>query len=361
MKISTFDQSIMQLCITLAQNALGKTAPNPLVGSVIVKNGQIIGQGFHPGAGQPHAEIFALKEAKENAKGATLYVNLEPCNHYGKTPPCTEAIILAGIERVVIGMIDPNPLVSGKGVERLKEAGIDVIIGVEENACKKLNEAFSYRIIKKRPFGILKYAMTLDGKIATDTGDSMWITNSNSRQEVHKLRASCDAIIIGGNTVRKDNPFLTTHQISDHNPLRVVMTQSLNLPENANLWDVSEAKTLVITEEGKNPDLQLKLRQKGVEVIEIIDLTPIKVMDLLYERGLLSVLWECGGNLAAKAIADGTIQKVYAFIAPKIIGGKNGFSPMGDLGLNNMNEALNLHDITWKNIGNDLLLEGYLS
>lgn len=204
-----FDRQMMQRCLTLAKQAWGKTAPNPLVGAVIVQDGKIVGEGFHPGAGEPHAEVFALREAGEKAVGATIYVSLEPCNHYGRTPPCSEAVVAAGIKKVIIGMIDPNPLVSGGGIETLKRAGIEVLVGVESAACEELNEGFIQRIVHHRPQGILKYAMTLDGKIATDSGHSTWVSGEAARHYVHHLRAGCEAVIIGGNTLRKDNPHLT--------------------------------------------------------------------------------------------------------------------------------------------------------
>ncbi|HAC63078.1 MAG TPA: bifunctional diaminohydroxyphosphoribosylaminopyrimidine deaminase/5-amino-6-(5-phosphoribosylamino)uracil reductase RibD [Cyanothece sp. UBA12306] len=355
-----FDQQMMQQCLKLASQALGKTAPNPLVGSVIVKNGSIVGEGFHPKAGEPHAEIFALKQAQEKAKGATVYVNLEPCNHYGRTPPCTEALIAAGVKKVVIGMVDPNPLVSGKGIEKLKKSGIEVVVGIEESACRQLNEAFIHRILHQKPFGILKYAMTLDGKIATTEGHSAWVTRTASRQLVHQVRAGCDGVVVGGNTVRKDNPNLTTHQVAGSNPLRVVMSRTLNLPDQANLWQTKIAPTLVFTEVGSNPGLQQKLRNQGVEIIELNAVTPSLVMQMLYERGLSSVLWECGGNLAAQAIADGVIQKIMAFIAPKIIGGVLAPSPVGNLNLVKMTEALELERVSLHQIDGDILIEGYL-
>ena len=354
------DRLIMAHCLELARRALGKTAPNPLVGCAIAKNGEIIGEGFHPGAGYPHAEVFALRDAGEKARGATAYVNLEPCNHYGRTPPCTKALIAAGVARVVIGMIDPNPLVAGGGVAKLRSAGIEVVVGVLEAECRQLNEAFIHRMLYHRPFGILKYAMTLDGKIATTTGHSAWVTSPEARSEVHKLRVACDAVIIGGNTVRRDNPFLTSRRSSDDNPLRVVMSRSLDLPTEANLWDVSEAKTLVFTEVGSNREFQECLKQKGVEVVATDSLTPGVVMDNLYERGFLSVLWECGGTLAAEAIVDGAVQKIWAFIAPKIIGGETAPSPVGDLGLTKMTDALELENISMRAVGCDYLLEGYL-
>ncbi|MBD2464012.1 bifunctional diaminohydroxyphosphoribosylaminopyrimidine deaminase/5-amino-6-(5-phosphoribosylamino)uracil reductase RibD [Oscillatoria sp. FACHB-1407] len=355
------DEWMMRRCLELAKQALGKTAPNPLVGSVVVQEGEIVGEGFHPGAGQPHAEVFALKAAGDRARGATLYVNLEPCNHYGRTPPCTEAIIQAAIARVVIGMVDPNPQVLGTGLSRLQQAGIEVTVGVEEAACQALNEPFVYRIRHQRPLGILKYAMTLDGKIATTTGHSAWVTSPTARSFVHQLRAGCDAVIIGGNTVRRDNPLLTSHGVHDHNPLRVVMSRTLDLPSQAQLWQTADVPTLVLTETGVNPEQQQALRQQGVEVLELPALTPTAAIAHLNERGFLSVLWECGGTLAARAIAEGAVQKIFAFIAPKIIGGATAPSPVGDLGFTEMTAALPLERVSWRAIGSDLLIEGYLA
>ncbi len=355
-----FDRAMMQRCIELARRALGRTTPNPLVGSVIVQNGEIVGEGFHPAAGQPHAEVFALRAAGEKARGATLYVNLEPCNHYGRTPPCSEAVVAAGVAKVVVGMVDPNPLVSGGGIERIRAAGIEVVEGVEEAACRQLNEAFIHRILYKRPLGILKYAMTLDGKIATISGHSTWVTGKEARAQVHRLRAAYDAVIVGGNTVRLDNPYLTSHAPDVRNPLRVVMTRTLNLPLDAHLWQTTDAPTLVLTEVGARPDLQQQLVKKGVEVVELTPLTPRQVMKYLYDRQLSSVLWECGGILAASAIADGAVQKVLAFIAPKIVGGKVAPSPVGDLGLATMTEALTLERVSWRQLGPDYVVEGYL-
>jgi diaminohydroxyphosphoribosylaminopyrimidine deaminase / 5-amino-6-(5-phosphoribosylamino)uracil reductase len=360
MNVTEFDRQMMQRCIHLAKQAWGKTAPNPLVGAVVVKDGQIIGEGFHPGAGQPHAEVFALREAGERASGATIYVSLEPCNHYGRTPPCSQALVAARVKKVVVGMVDPNPLVAGSGIVTLEQAGLEVLVGVETAACAELNEGFVQRIVHRRPLGILKYAMTLDGKIATDSGHSTWVSSETSRHYVHQLRAGCDAIIIGGNTLRKDNPHLTSHHADAPNPLRVVMTQKLDVPIDAILWDISVAKTLVVTLGGANPQLQQQLRDRGVEVLELETLSPKLVMQHLYDRGFLSVLWECGGTLAAQAIGDGVIQKVLAFIAPKIIGGIAAPSPVGDLGIRSMNEALALERVTWQQIGSDLLVQGYI-
>lgn len=357
---TAFDREMMQRCLALARRALGRTAPNPLVGSVIVQNGQIVGQGFHPQAGQPHAEVFALKAAGDRANGATVYVNLEPCSHYGRTPPCAEALVAAGVAKVVVGMVDPNPKVAGGGIARLKAAGIEVLVGVEENDCRQLNEAFIHRIVYHKPFGILKYAMTLDGKIATSSGHSAWISGTEARTEVHQLRSACDAVIVGGNTMRRDNPHLTSHHPEAPNPLRVVMSRTLDLPTEAYLWQTDQVPTLVFTEEKANPDFQQLLRQKGVEVVELISLTPTNAMAYLYERGCLSVLWECGGTLASRAIAEGSVQKIFAFIAPKIIGGSTAPTPVGDLGFTAMTQALALERVHWRTIGSDCVLEGYL-
>lgn len=364
------DAAMMQRCLELARQALGRTAPNPMVGCVIVQNGEIVGEGFHPKAGEPHAEVFALRQVRDSVgatsqemsqtEGATLYVNLEPCSHYGRTPPCADAVIAAGIKRVVVGMVDPNPKVAGQGIAKLRNAGIEVTVGVEEAACQTLNEAFVHRILHHRPFGILKYAMTLDGKIAATTGHSSWVTGTDARHQVHHLRSACEAIVIGGNTVRQDNPLLTTHGISDHNPLRVVMSRSLDLPMKANLWDTSVAPTLVFTCSDTTLETQQHLLDQGVEVIILESLTPDQVMANLYDRGCNSVLWECGGTLAARAIADQCIQKVWAFIAPKIIGGTQAPSPVGDLGLTEMTQALPLTQVTTQAIGQDFLIQGYL-
>jgi diaminohydroxyphosphoribosylaminopyrimidine deaminase / 5-amino-6-(5-phosphoribosylamino)uracil reductase len=356
-----FDRAIMQRCVMLAQKALGRTAPNPMVGAVVVREGRIIGEGFHPGAGQPHAEVFALREAGDAAMGAIVYVSLEPCNHYGRTPPCSEALVTAGVAKVVVGTVDPNPKVAGRGIARLRAAGIEVVVGVEEEACREVNEAFFFRMQYHRPFGILKYAMTLDGKIATATGHSTWVTGDAARSQVHHLRSACDAVIVGGNTMRRDNPRLTSHDPNAHNPLRVVMTRTLDLPAEAKLWHVEEAPTLVCTQVGANLALQQQLRDRGVEVMEFETLTPARVMEGLNDRGVLSVLWECGGTLAAEAISDRVVQKAIVFIAPKIIGGRSAPSPVGDLGLTQMTDALMLERVRWRTVGLDFAIEGYMN
>jgi diaminohydroxyphosphoribosylaminopyrimidine deaminase / 5-amino-6-(5-phosphoribosylamino)uracil reductase len=363
--MSDFHHAMMQRCIELALNAAGHTAPNPLVGCVITQGEQVVGEGFHPKAGEPHAEVFALRAAGDRAIGGTLYVNLEPCNHTGRTPPCSEAIIQAQLKRVVVGMVDPDPRVWGQGIERLRAAGIEVLVGVEEAACQRLNEAFVHRVRVQRPFGILKYAMTLDGKIATTTGHSAWVSNAEARTHVHQLRAHCDAVIVGTRTVQVDNPKLTSQRELTtppilRNPLRVIMSRSMALPKAAHLWDTTQAPTLVLTQGNPNPELAAHLQAQGVEVISLAQLTPATAFQTLYDRGMMSVLWECGGTLAAQAIAHGMVQKVMAFLAPKLIGGKDAPSPIGDLGLMTMDEALALENVSCQMIGSNFLIEGYL-
>lgn len=350
----------MQRCLELARLAAGQTAPNPMVGCVVLQQGLVVGEGFHPQAGQPHAEVFALAQAGGSAQGATLYVNLEPCNHTGRTPPCTEAVIRAGLSRVVVGMVDPDPRVSGTGIERLRQAGLEVIVGVEEAACRHLNEAFVQRITCQRPLGLLKYAMTLDGKIAAAGGHSAWVTGPTARAAVHQLRSTCDAVVVGGNTVRHDNPQLTSHGHSSHNPLRVVMSRRLDLPLKANLWRTEDALTTVFTGPEADPARHQALAAEGVDIVVLPALTPRAVTEYLYQRGCAMVLWECGGLLAAQAIQDGVIDKLWAFVAPKLIGGVAAPGPIGDLGLHSMGQALTLSRTTWRLLGNDLLLEGYL-
>jgi len=347
-------------CLELARQGMGKTAPNPMVGAVVVNQGEKVGEGFHPAVGLPHAEVFALEAAGDRAQGATLYVNLEPCNHTGRTPPCTEAILRSGIRRVVAGMVDPDPRVSGSGIARLRSAGVAVRVGVAEAECRRLNEGFIHRVTRHRPLGIWKYAMTLDGKIATTTGHSQWITGPTARAEVHRLRAGCDAVVVGGNTVRCDNPQLTSHGQSTHNPRRVVLSRRLDLPIPAHLWSTDVAPTLVFTTAMADPRQAEKLRDLGVEVVIQDPLSPAQVTDYLYHQGCGTVLWECGGTLAAQAIADQVIDKLWAFIAPKLIGGAQAPSPLGDLGITQMTAAIGLNPVTHRQVGEDWLMEAYL-
>jgi diaminohydroxyphosphoribosylaminopyrimidine deaminase/5-amino-6-(5-phosphoribosylamino)uracil reductase len=360
----SLDRYWMQLCLQLAGSVTVSPSPNPRVGSVIVQGSACVGQGVHPGAGHPHAEIFALRQAGDRAGGATLYVNLEPCNHYGRTPPCTEAILQAGIQRVVAGMVDPNPLVAGQGLERLRSAGVAVSVGIEERACRQLNEAFCFAILQQRSFGLLKYAMTLDGKIATRTGDSQWISSPESRQRVHHLRAEVDAIVVGGGTVWRDNPRLTARLPGDpqpiRQPLRVVLSRQLHLPQIAHLWDQRQAETLVFTQPNCSPAMLQFLQEQQVQVEILPQVDPLAVAARLYQRGCLLALWECGGSLAASALAAGAIQKVMAFVAPKLVGGAAAVTPVEGMGVERLSSAYALRNVQTQTVGSDLLIVGYL-
>ncbi len=355
------DQMWMGQCLALAQQAAGRTAPNPLVGSVIVQGSEQVGAGFHAQAGQPHAEIMALRAAGDLAQGATLYVNLEPCNHQGRTPPCTQAIVSQGIQRVVIGMIDPNPRVCGQGVHALESAGIQVTTGVLEAECQKLNEAFSHCIVTGRPWGIWKYAMTLDGKTATVNGDSFWVSGEAARAQVQQLRNVVDGVIVGGQTIRRDDPRLTCRIPGGRNPKRIILSRSLDLPRPAQVWHVAEAPTLVFTGPGHDPTMAQFLENQGVTVHVLSDPSPLRVMEALGHIGLTSVLWEAGGNLMAQALAQGLVQKVLAYISPKLSGGLLAPTPLAGAGSVRMAEALNLKDVTFTPVGADFLVSGYIS
>lgn len=359
------DRRMMRRCVELAKRSVGCTRPNPIVGCVVTSpEGLVIGEGYHMRAGGPHAEVIALSSAGNGARGGTAFVSLEPCNAFGRTPPCANALIEIGVRRVVVGMVDPDPRTAGGGIEKLRANGIEVEVGVEEELCQAANEGFTYRITKNRPLGTWKYAMTLDGKIGTDSGSSKWISGPKARSVVQKIRREADAIIVGGNTVRMDDPGLTLREgvgfDADIQPLRVVMSRRLDLPMQAKLWDTSRVPTVVLTLPESNSKVRDHLRSKGVVVEEIKDLSPLKAMDYLYEFGALNVLWECGGRLAAEAVRDGCVQKVVAFIAPKVVGGSGRYTPLADMGFTHMDEALPLRDVKTEVIGDDMVVYGRL-
>jgi len=359
---SDIDHRMMRRCVELASRAQGQTRPNPVVGCVLMnENGLVVGEGFHERAGGPHAEVVALRYAGEAAKNGTAYVSLEPCNHFGRTPPCTDALLRAEVQRVVVGMVDPDPRTAGGGIARLRENGIQVDVGIEESRCREANAGFISRILHKKPLGTWKYAMTLDGKIAADSGSSKWVSGPSSRSLVQKIRTRTDAIIVGGNTVRMDDPRLTVREGAPGavKTLRVVMSRSMDLPRNARLWDTAEAPTFVYTAIGSKPDFREYLRSRGVEVIELEEPTPAAVMKNLYELGALNVLWECGGGLAAEAVRDGSIQRVAAFIAPKLIGGGT-YTPLSNIGLDDMQDAITLKNMQVETCGDDLAVFGDL-
>ena len=348
----------MKRAISLALLGKGKTSPNPLVGAVILdKNRNLISEGFHHKAGTPHAEAMALLNLKKDAKGGSMYVNLEPCCHHGKTPPCVDKVISSGIKKVYISIKDPDKRVAGKGIKLLKEAGIQVHLGLCKKESLDLNKAFIHRNITKKAFGVFKWAMSIDGRIALKNGKSKWITNEESRALVHSFRAEFDAIIIGGNTLRRDNPLLTSRGLKNPEPLRVVFTKSLDLPSKSNLWDCNKAKTLVIYDSSTANERYLSRIPKCVEVEKVSTDNPDLISKILAKRGCNKVLWECGPKLATSAIKSNCIQEIITFIAPKVLGGENGMNPFGDFEFTEMHEIIKLSDSQFSLIGNDICVK----
>ncbi|GIX46819.1 MAG: riboflavin biosynthesis protein RibD [Candidatus Tectimicrobiota bacterium] len=361
------DVTYMRRALALAVRGTGWVSPNPLVGCVIVRGGEIVGEGYHQRFGGPHAEVYALQQAGERARGADLYVNLEPCCHQGKTPPCVEAIVQAGVRRVVVALRDPNPLVNGGGLARLQAAGIAVTLGVCAEEARRLNEAFVKYITTRRPFVILKSAITLDGKIATRTGASRWITGEAARLEAHRLRHAADALMVGIGTVLADDPQLTTRLPDTRgvNPLRVIVDSRLRLPLAAQVAQVSaERRTLVATTAAATVEKQQQLQAQGVEVVRLpadatgrVDLDAL--LDHLGSRGLASLLVEGGATLSAALLRRRLVDKVLFFVAPKLIGG-DGLSAIGPCGVETLAQALPLRDLRARQVGADLLLEAYV-
>ncbi|MCP9943056.1 bifunctional diaminohydroxyphosphoribosylaminopyrimidine deaminase/5-amino-6-(5-phosphoribosylamino)uracil reductase RibD [Cyanobium sp. ATX 6E8] len=330
----------MQRALQLAALGTGRTSPNPLVGAVVLDaNGALVGEGYHARAGDAHAEVGALVQAGERARGGTLVVTLEPCCHHGRTPPCTGAVIAAGLARVVVAMADPNPQVAGGGLAQLRAAGIAVITGVAETEARALNRAFCHRVATGRPLGLLKWAMGADGRTALSNGASQWISGPEARQWVHRLRSQCDAVIVGGGTVRADDPLLTSRGRRDPEPLRVVLSRSLDLPANAQLWSQAAAPTLVAHGPEAPPQACAALDQQGVPRLELELCSPRALLEALAARGCNQVLWECGPELAAAAVRDGCVQEVAAVIAPKLMGGEPARTPLGELGYSAMAEV----------------------
>ena len=351
----------MKRAIFLASLGKNTTSPNPKVGAVILdKNGKLISEGFHLKAGMPHAEAMAFSNLKKDAKGGSMFVNLEPCCHHGKTPPCVDKVISSGIKKVYISIQDPDKRVSGKGIELLKEAGIQVHLGLCEKESLELNKSFIHRNITKKAFGVLKWAMSIDGRISLKNGKSKWITNEESRSLVHSFRAEFDAIIIGGNTLRKDNPLLTSRGTKNPEPLRVIFTKSLDLPSESNLWDCERAKTIVIYDSSTANENFLTRIPKCVEVEKVSSDNPELISKILAKRGCNKVLWECGPKLATAAIKSNCIQEIIAFIAPKILGGENGANPLGDFKFREMHEIIKLSDSQVSLIGNDICVKSAL-
>jgi diaminohydroxyphosphoribosylaminopyrimidine deaminase/5-amino-6-(5-phosphoribosylamino)uracil reductase len=330
----------MRRVLKLAALGQGRTSPNPMVGAVVLDAaGTLVGEGFHARAGAPHAEVGALRQAADRAGGGTLVVSLEPCCHHGRTPPCTEAVIGAGIARVVVAMTDPDPRVAGAGLARLRAAGLEVIEGVAHDEALRLNRAFVHRVRTGRPLGILKWAMSFDGRTALPNGASQWISGPAARDWVHRLRARCDAVIVGGGTVRADDPLLTSRGRRDPEPLRVVLSRGLDLPEQARLWQVAEAATLVAHGPEASAAARERLDSLGLKRLELTVCEPAQLLEVLSRRGCNQVLWECGPELAAAALRQGCVQELVAVIAPKLLGGLPARTPLGDLGLVDLKDA----------------------
>ena len=357
----------MQRALELARKGQGRTRPNPPVGAVIVRGGRIVGEGFHPRAGEPHAEIFALRAAGDSARGADLYVTLEPCSHTGRTGPCVEAVITAGLRRVFVGVQDPNPLIAGRGIERLKAAGIQVESGVLEADCRWLIAAFAKHVRTGLPLVTLKAAVTLDGRMATSTGDSRWITGPASREHVHRLRDRIDVIMVGIGTVIQDDPLLTTRlpEGGGRNPLRVVVDSFLRIPDHARVLEVEPgAATLVATTKDAPAEKIARLAGRGVRVEVLpragtgVDLPAL--LRFLGDEGMQSVLLEGGRNLNSTALAENLIDRAMIYLAPKLLGGDDGPGIFAGPGPGRLADATSLHDVRVSRFEDDLLVEGNL-
>ncbi|MFC4801975.1 bifunctional diaminohydroxyphosphoribosylaminopyrimidine deaminase/5-amino-6-(5-phosphoribosylamino)uracil reductase RibD [Neobacillus sp. GCM10023253] len=352
----------MDLALKNAGAMKGQTDPNPLVGAVIVNDNRVVGIGAHLKAGEPHAEIHALRMAGEKAKGGTIYVTLEPCSHYGRTGPCAVALVEAGIKKVVIATLDPNPVVAGNGVKILKDAGIEVIIGVREAESNRMNEVFNKFIVQKTPFVAMKAGSTLDGKIATHTSDSKWITSEEARLDVHQLRNEHMAILVGINTVIKDDPELTARIPNGRNPLRVILDSTLKIPLDAKVVTDNLAPTWIFTSEQYDQEKRKRLEDLGIKVFQTNGsnrVCPEEVVRILGENLISSVFIEGGGAVHASFLEKKLIDKVVLYFAPKLIGGHNAPTFLEGTGIEKMRDAVELTDCSFTPIGKDFKFIGY--
>ena len=357
------DEIFMREALRIARNAEGRTSPNPLVGAVIVRDGKIIAEGWHRQAGTPHAEIHALNMAGELARDATLYVTLEPCSHFGRTPPCARAIVDAGIKKVFAAMTDPNPKVAGRGVEILRTAGIEVEVGLLEDEARRLNEVFIKWVTEKIPFVTLKFACSLDGKIATVGGESQWISCEASRKFSHRLRDVNDGILVGIGTVLADNPSLTTRLVDGKNPARIIVDSNARTPLDAKVVTDGQARTFIAVTTNAPSEKISALKNRGVEIITAGDGARVDLKILLRElaaREITSVLVEGGGTINFAMLSAGLVDKIFAFVAPKILGGKNSLSAIAGEGFAKLTDAVALENFSAEKIGDDFLLSGYV-
>ncbi|MFZ5516545.1 MAG: bifunctional diaminohydroxyphosphoribosylaminopyrimidine deaminase/5-amino-6-(5-phosphoribosylamino)uracil reductase RibD [Candidatus Zhuqueibacterota bacterium] len=357
------EKQILKKVLQLARKGRGRVSPNPMVGSIIIKDGEIVGQGYHRCFGKDHAEVEALKDAGERAKGATLYVNLEPCCHHGKTPPCTDAIIRAGIKKVVVGMVDPNPLVNQGGIKILRSHGIDVVTGVEEQACLNLNRAFVKYIQTGLPCVTVKFAQTIDGRIATKTGHSQWISSFKSRVEAHRIRSENDAIIVGIHTVKADDPQLTVRHVRGVNPFRIVLDSHLKIPLTSKLLtDEFVSKTIIATIETESPVIDA-LKQRGAHVwpIQSDSQGRISLPHLLQKIGqarMSSVMVEGGAQVVTSFLKGKLADRIIIAVAPKILG--SGIDSVAELDVLTVDEGVLLENVSVKKIAGDLLVSADL-
>jgi diaminohydroxyphosphoribosylaminopyrimidine deaminase / 5-amino-6-(5-phosphoribosylamino)uracil reductase len=354
----------MELALRLALKAKGMTSPNPLVGALVVKDGAVIGRGYHEKAGLPHAEIIALDDAGKEAKGATLYVTLEPCTHFGKTPPCVDRIIQSGVKRVVVGMVDPNPVINGKGIQILRNHKIAVEVGFCEEKLKAMNEAFIKYITERLPMVTVKVAESLDGRIATRTGDSHWITSDRSRNWSHRSRSHYDGIMVGVNTVLRDDPKLDAWY-SDKHPTKIIVDSQLSTPEKAAIFK-GRAGVILVTlpvDPGQTTENRNILSQKA-KILEVKGKEgQINLKDMLKKlarSGITSILVEGGGTLIGSLFDDGLVDKVMFFISPKIIGGKDAIGAVMGHGVARLDSAIKLKKVKMRRFGEDILVEGYV-
>ena len=352
----------MNVAIKLALKAKGLTSPNPMVGAIVVKNNRIIGQGFHEKAGLPHAEVLALDEAGNNAKGATLYVTLEPCTHFGRTPPCVDRIIQSKIKEIVIGMVDPNPLNNGKGIQILNNHKVKMVVGICEEKLRSMNAAFIKYITKRMPLVTVKIAQSLDGKIATRTGESKWITSDKSRNYSHRLRQNYDAVMVGVNTIRRDNPKLDAW-FARKQPVKIVIDSQLSTPQDANIF-ANNSKVIIVTivpRPGQETENRSILAQKAkiLEVKEKFGQINLKDMfKTLARMEITSVLVEGGGTLIGSLFDEGLVDKVLFFISPKIIGGKDAVSSVMGKGISRLDSVAMLKNLKLRRFKEDILVEG---
>jgi len=358
------DLRFMQTALRLARRGLGHTSPNPCVGAIVVKGDKIIGQGYHRRAGGPHAEIFALAEAGKQAGGADLYVTLEPCCHFGRTPPCVNAILQAGIKRVFVAAGDPNPKVRGKGLAKLQAAGVEVHPGLREAEARALNEAYNKYITTGFPFVSLKLASSLDGKIAAPNGESRWLTGKAARKFVHRLRATQDAILVGTETILKDDPELTVRSVQGTNPRRIILDAKGRIPLSARVFAPSSPPPIVATTSLAKAAYRKVLTAAGVEVIILpakagrVDLTAL--VKALGEREITSLLVEGGGKIAAGFLEAGLVDKACFIFAPMIIGGEKAPLSVAGTGISKLSEVWKLTQVQYKQLGDDLAVIGYL-